>query len=1125
MRIEHNSRNIEHRRPFGAVVTGTRIRLAIDVYDCESSNTLNIKLNLWHEDDSEPEVIEMVRTNGDDSESAMSDNHEGRIRFETEITAPEEVGLLWYNFSIQSEVYGEMQYQTYEKKYREGRDRRFQITVYEQAAVPEWYRDGIVYQIFPDRFARDEAWESRCKESNAIFNDGRNGEKRFTEPDWDKKAYYVREEDNSVTDWPIYGGSFKGIESKLDYLKSLGVTVIYLNPIFESVSNHHYDTADYMNADPALGTNEDFVHLAKSAKERGIRIILDGVFSHTGSDSKYFDLYGNYEKQGFVGAYGHEDSPYRNWYKFDENETIGYKSWWGVKDLPEVDEDNPDFSEFITGNGGVIDYWTKLGASGWRLDVADELPDDFIRKIRKSLKNANSDGLLIGEVWEDASNKVSYGERRKYFMGEELDGTMNYPLRQILLDYVNYTISAGEAADELMTLQENYPRENFYGALNLIGSHDRERILTLMAEAEDHSSAVRKVRMLSTIQYTLPGVPSIYYGEEAGMVGGADPENRSGFPWGHEDGELEYHYRNLGLMYHEHPVLKDGDLMMLEGSRSLGDDIFAFIRSEANGEKILVLANRSYGPVQVNLRHIAEAKCGYALELLESEVMQVEADGYMSVFNMEPLSAKVILLLDEEPTKVDLGRKSGVICHISSLGVPKLGKPAREFADYLASAGMKIWQVLPINPTGIGGSPYSSYSAFAGNTDFINYEELPSKEGFKEFCQDNMDWLCEYAAFSFLREKNDFKPWNEWPEDERNANPADIISAQTGDAADKINKLVLEQYYFYAQWKDLKEYVNGLGIELMGDIPMYMSADSADVWANKEVFLLDEDGRQRVHAGVPPDAFSEDGQDWGNPLYDWEYLRKNGFGWWIRRLKQCAGRYDILRIDHFRGLSEYFAIPEGEKPLAGVWQRGGGLEFLRTALSSLEESGLKLFAEDLGYLDPGVKNLLKLSGLPGMDIWQFTSRQMLEMTADEAKVRAFYTGTHDNDTLLSFVKSYLKDELSAKAETGAENSGNQDTLVNPKTSGAGELSEESLEIEANIEALKIIRTIYESDASLAMIQLQDMFLLDGDARMNVPGVAEGNWTWKIPGDSIENSYHDAEERAAWFKELATRTGR
>ena len=210
-------------------------------------------------------------------------------------------------------------------------------------------------------------------------------------------------------------------------------------------------------------------------------------------------------KPAGTGAYANEDSPYRSWYKFDENEPCGYKSWWGVDDLPEVNEKDPGFREIITGENGVLAHWMELGASGWRLDVADELPDSFIKDIKDRVKATDPDGLVIGEVWEDASNKISYGERRKYFYGDELDGTMNYPMRDILLDYINYTISAGDAGEKFMSLKENYPRENFYGALNLIGSHDRERIITAMAAEEDYPSAVSKVKVLSTLQYRFAG--------------------------------------------------------------------------------------------------------------------------------------------------------------------------------------------------------------------------------------------------------------------------------------------------------------------------------------------------------------------------------------------------------------------------------------------------------------------------------------------------------------------------------------------------------------------------------------------------------------------------------------------
>jgi len=1115
--MKHDSRKKEYREPFGAAATGSRVRLSIDTGDITPES---VQLMLWHGEDTDPRFIEM--------------NDCGSGRFDSEITVPDEGCLLWYAFEIETEdeagrhiiYYGNNEAGLGgEGSVYADDPRRWQITVYKPAEVPAWYKDGIVYQIFPDKFARDKDWHERCEKAIRRVNDRRSDTKRVIQEDWTKPAYYVRGKGSSIAEWPVYGGSLKGIEEKLDYLRSLGVTAIYLNPVFEATSNHRYDTGDYMHIDPALGTDEDFRSLAEAARKRGIRLILDGVFSHTGSDSIYFDKYGNYTegsgKKG-NGAYLNEDSPYRSWYKFDSSERYGYRSWWGVEDLPEVDENNENYREFILGEEGVVAHWMKMGASGWRLDVADELPDSFIAETRSRIKATDPEGLLIGEVWEDASNKISYGERRRYFMGDELDGTMHYPLRDILLDYINYTISAGNAADRWLSLAENYPPENLYGALALIGSHDRERIMTLMAGEEDYKSATRKVRMLSTLQFCLPGVPCIYYGDEAGLMGGRDPENRSGFPWGYENLDLGYHYRMLGILYDEHPALKGGTYSFLSGTDGLSDDIFAFTRKgkDAAGkeETLLILANRSYSPAEVDLSTIKELRCGYALELLASEELTPDENGSLGTIKMEALSAMVISLRDSAPEKEDLGRSAGVLCHISSLPGRKLGKGARDFVDYISSAGFSIWQVLPLNPAGLGNSPYSSYAAFAGEPAFIDREELPSEDGFAAFVEKNSYWLYDYLAFELLEAVNDGRPWYEWPEEHKNADTRAFLATLTNEQKKKARELAEDQYFFCAQWDSLKEYANSKGVRLMGDLPMYMAPDSADVWANKRVFRIDEDGRKKVHAGVPPDMFSKDGQDWGNPLYDWDALKADGYEWWLRRIRQCAERFDMLRFDHFRGLSEYFAIPDDGKPKDGFWQHSAGLAFIAAIRKMLDEEGfgMKLLMEDLGFLDAGVKNLLRLSGLPGMDIWQFSSDKMLETSEKEpekAAGRAYYTGTHDNDTLVGWLMK--KKQHAAEKETDKKDT-DTDTDAAEK---------ELLRTECEAEALEMIRKMYETPAALAIMQLQDVFLLGGEARMNVPGIAEGNWSWKVEGSSIKEAYPDAAERAAWLKELAEHSGR
>lgn len=1107
MHVLHDSRKKEYRAPLGAVRTGAEITLSIEINDPAPER---VCLVLWNGDEADPRYISMKEC--------------GSGRYSASVTAPQEGGLLWYAFGIEtdredSEPGGQIFYYGNKQDGLGGEGEiyyndpgRYQITVFKPSEVPEWYRDGIVYQIFPDRFARDDDWRERTEAACEKINSRRGDIRRVIQEDWTQQAYYRRDHSGKVIEWPMYGGSLRGIEERLDYIRSLGVTCIYLNPVFEATSNHRYDTGDYMHIDPALGTDEDFESLAKAAKDRGIRLILDGVFSHTGCDSIYFDRFGNYPKAGGNGAWGSEKSPYRSWYKFDDSEACGYRSWWGVEDLPEVNENDQNYREFILGEDGVVAHWLKMGASGWRLDVADELPDSFIEETRKRIKETDPDSLLLGEVWEDASNKISYGERRRYFMGDELDASMHYPLRDILLDYINYTISAPYAQEKLMSLAENYPMQNLYGALNLIGSHDRARIMTLMAGQEDYPSAIKKVKLLSALQYCLPGVPCVYYGDEAGLMGGADPENRSGFPWGFENLDLGYHYRMLGLIYDEHPALKGGDFRFISKECGLGDDIFAFTRTghDAAGEEeiILVIASRSYGPAEVRLEGFSDLRCGYALELLTSEEIPVSGDGSIGTVRMEALSVKIISLRKAALCIEKPERSAGVICHISSLPGAGLGQGAKDFVDYIASAGFRIWQLLPLNPAGLENSPYSSFAAFAGEPAFIDKDSLPSMDGYAAFIKNNAYWLYDYIAFELLREANERKPWYEWPEDQKTAGSAGVLGCMNDEQKARAKQLAEEQYYFAAQWADLREYANSRGVKLMGDLPMFMAADSADIWANKSMFMIDHEGKQKSHAGVPPDAFAGEGQDWGNPLYDWDRLKKEGYTWWLRRIKQCAERFDILRIDHFRGLSEYYAIPDGKTSGEGSWQHSAGLGFLAAVKDMLKEegSGMKLLAEDLGFLDAGVMNLLKLSGLPGMNIWQFSADDMIKMCEKEpgaAENRAFYTGTHDNDTLAGWLAS--KERGNDSSEDGSDD------------------DRDRTEIEA--EALDIIKKIYESPACLAMLQLQDVFLLGSDARMNVPGVKEGNWNWRVPGNSIEDAFSDAAQRAEWLRDLAERTGR
>mgnify|MGYP001409598848 CR=1 FL=1 len=359
---------------------------------------------------------------------------------------------------------------------------------------------------------------------------------------------------------------------RVPYLCDLGVSCIYLNPIFEAHANHRYTTANYLKADPLLGTNEEFAALCAAAAKEGIRIILDGVFSHTGSDSVYFNREGRY---GPGGAYRDRNSPYRSWYDFDSGYPSGYRCWWGFETLPEVQEDSPSYIDFVCGKGGVIDTWLGLGASGFRLDVADELPDAFIERIRQAVKAHGEDKLLIGEVWEDATTKEAFGRRRTYLRGKGLDAVMNYPFRTALIAYLR----GGDADDfreTLEALRENYPPEAFLSLMNFLGTHDTPRILTVLgADNVPDSKADRaayclspaqrqigleRLRLAALILFTFPGAPTVYYGDEAAMEGWEDPFNRAGYPWAQEDTDLKAHFAELARFRRSFPALQAGVL-------------------------------------------------------------------------------------------------------------------------------------------------------------------------------------------------------------------------------------------------------------------------------------------------------------------------------------------------------------------------------------------------------------------------------------------------------------------------------------------------------------------------------------------------------------------------------------
>ena len=431
---------------------------------------------------------------------------------------------------------------------------RWQVTCTPADFVtPDWAKGAVIYQIFPDRFCKVGSPDLTGKLTPFTVHE-----------DWYEDVDWKPDENGNVLNNDFFGGNFQGITKKMDYIASLGATILYLNPISKSFSSHRYDTGDYKTPDPMLGTLEDFQQMCDAAHKRGIKVILDGVYSHTGSRSPYF-----------ASACESTDSPYYSWYTFYQYPSK-YNSWWGFDTLPTVNKLDPAFMDYIIdADDSVVAHWLHLGADGFRLDVVDELPDAFVLRLKNRIREIKPDALLIGEVWEDASNKVSYNVRRRYFVDGELDSCMNYPFRTAILNFLRGNDGGEQFRETVMTIAENYPAQVLACNMNLLGTHDTPRILTALVDDfegsreesacrflshEQRQKAKELLLLASFLQYTLPGAPSLYYGDEAGLEGHKDPFNRRTYPWGREDSQLLSHYKALGNLRKSQEALQKGDI-------------------------------------------------------------------------------------------------------------------------------------------------------------------------------------------------------------------------------------------------------------------------------------------------------------------------------------------------------------------------------------------------------------------------------------------------------------------------------------------------------------------------------------------------------------------------------------
>lgn len=564
LKLKHDSRDINYRNPFGAVSKGKKVYIAILI-----NKFLEVDLELSYFDYSKKlSKMDVIKHNDEEYlyyyYIDLDEGYEGLINYCFKIKISNDNYIYYGNNSDGLGGEGQVYYEN---------PIPYQITVYKSFTVPKWFKEGIVYQIFVDRFKNGN-------KDGKIISPKPNS---FIYGNWQDEPMYIKDDSGKIARWDFFGGNLRGVIEKLEYIKGLGVTAIYLNPIFKSASNHKYDTGDYKCIDEMYGDENIFKELCDKAEKLNIKIILDGVFSHTADDSIYFNKYGSYDS---VGAYESKNSPYYNWYKF-RNYPDEYDSWWGVSSMPNVNDMDSTYIDFIISNeNSVLKKWMDAGVYGWRLDVADELADEFIEKIKNKIKSIYSDSVLIGEVWEDATNKISYSNRRKYVFGHELDSVTNYPFRNAVIGFLKRNIDSKTFERVILNLYENYPKEMFYSNLNVIGTHDTERILTVLSDNKE--KCIQFLKMAVTIQMTMPGVPIIYYGDEAGVLGGRDPLNRRTYPWGNENKSILNFYKYITKLRSNSDALKKGDIKFYD----IDKDLLCYDRS-FNNERIVIAINRN----------------------------------------------------------------------------------------------------------------------------------------------------------------------------------------------------------------------------------------------------------------------------------------------------------------------------------------------------------------------------------------------------------------------------------------------------------------------------------------------------------------------------------------------------
>jgi glycosidase len=638
--LAFDSQRLADKTPYGAVPTGTEIAFSLSALPGVEQATLVVETRRVEGDQTIDEYAPLARVPLARASEGARERWSGRFRFDSAA-----VYGYWFEVKIggRTLVYENNATPVYwtrekgaggagavaEMPSSAKRIRRYRQTVYAPYAVPAWAKDAVYYYIFPERFR-----------NGARRNDPRPGVDKFHDKtvefhqNWNDKPWRPNSGDGSDDQWSndFFGGDIAGVIQKLDYIKSVGANTLYITPMFTAASNHKYDTADWKHIDPHFGSNADFQRLCREAARRGIRVVPDASLNHSGADSIYFDRYGTRGGQGaFEGGHINPASPWARWYTFDPAQTDPdkqYKGWVGVSDLPEIDKAEPSYRDFAyRAPDSVTRTWLKLGASGWRMDVAPWVPDDFWREWRGVVKRTKPDAITVAETWWDAS---------KFFLGDEFDSTMNYIFRNAVLDY-----AAGGDAHRMVAnlehIREAYPPQSFEALMNLLSTHDTARSLHVLGDVDGQSTpeqvalAKRRFELALLFQMTYPGSPAIFYGDEVGVTGGPDPMNRGTYPWadlgGHPDTALLADVRRLTKMRRDWPVLRHG---ALRAPLHVDDHVVVLARTLAmpggSTQWSVTATNNGDAPQQVDVPLPADAAPARWWSLLDDRAAEVRVD-------------------------------------------------------------------------------------------------------------------------------------------------------------------------------------------------------------------------------------------------------------------------------------------------------------------------------------------------------------------------------------------------------------------------------------------------------------------------------------------------------------------